>query len=93
MRTIQLFEWADDGGPGGTMALCDWRQDGSGANWGRPHQSENAPWSPWPKSYIQLGPTQWAKYWRYCVHAPGDPLFLDAEQDLWGLSSPPRQAP
>lgn len=73
--TIELYEWADDGGPGGGREVwqCRVGSDGQHREVRRP-DSETA-WAPLPKSYIQVGANCYAKYWRYCVHAPGDPLF------------------
>ncbi len=76
---VRLFEWADDGGPGGPMEIFDWRHDAEGTVLARLHGQDETRWMPWPKSYIELDSQTWAKYWRYCVHAPGDPLFQDAD--------------
>lgn len=72
---VDLFEWADDGGPGGRREVYEWRETSDGQGEARPSTASDDNWTPWPKSYIQIGPRTWAKYWRYCVHAPGDPLF------------------
>lgn len=78
---ITLWDWADEGGPGGHGERFEFeeRQDGPVARrFGRAE-----PFKPWPPHYIRIGDRIWAKAWRYCVHAPGDPLFGETEDDFF----------
>lgn len=78
---ITLWDWADEGGPGGRARSFELVAREGGLA-GRPMGSSE-PFAPWPSQYIRLSDHTWAKAWRYCVHAPGDPLFDDAADDFF----------
>jgi hypothetical protein len=79
-----LYEWADDGGPGGQKMLYLVRPGPDGRMEFRAQSEPDTPFEPWPTHYIQLSEATWAKHWRYCVHAPGDPLFSESDHPVTG---------
>lgn len=73
MTTIWVYEWADEGGPGGHVVHYQLVTE-NGRQWLIP-LDDSGDRLAWPNHFISLGPTVYARAWRHCVHAPDDPLF------------------